>query len=121
MSVTIHASPVNGGPQTTIVIDKTGPDTGTLSTNGSSFDVFNVQASPDGKKLVCNTQYLFWQVKITVTVLVAHAPGEAEVSVTIEKGPPGQNGTTEYLVTAADETDLIKFVLDSHFPVLTQA
>ena len=32
MSVTIHAVPVNGGEQTTITIDKTGSDTGTLST-----------------------------------------------------------------------------------------
>ena len=59
MSVTIHAVPVNGGSQTTITIDKTGPDMGRLITNGQSFNVFNVQASPDGEKLVCNTQYLF--------------------------------------------------------------
>ena len=62
MSVTIHAVPVNGGEQTTITIDKTGPDTGTLSTDARSFDVFNVKASPDRTKLVCNTQVFFWLV-----------------------------------------------------------
>ena len=120
MSVTIHAVPVSGGEQTTITIDKTGPDTGTLSTDGQSFDVFNVKASTDGTKLVCNTQVFFWLVKITVTVLVSHAPDKATVSVTIENAP-GHNGTTEYVVTGADEANLIQFVIDSHFPVLTQA
>ena len=120
MCVTIHAVPVSGGEQTTITIDMTGLDTGTLSTDGRSFDVFNVQASPDGKKLVCNTQVFFWLVTITVTVLVSHAPGKVTVSVTIENAP-GHNGTTEYLVTGADETNLIQFVVDSHFPVLMQA
>ena len=120
MCVTIHAVPVSGGEQTTITIDKTGTDTGTLSTDGRSFDVFNVQASPDGTKLVCNTQVFFWLVTITVTVLVSHAPGKATVRVTIENAP-GHNGTTEYVVTGADETNLIQFVVDSHFPVLMQA
>jgi hypothetical protein len=55
-----------------------------------------------------------------VTVLVSHAPDKATVSVTIENAP-GHNGTTEYLVTGADETNLIQFVVDSHFPVLMQA
>ena len=120
MPVTIHAVPVNGGQQTTITIDKTGPDTGTLSADEGSFDVFNIKASPDGKKLVCNTQYFFWLITITVTVLVSHAPEKVELSVTIENGPRGHNGTTKYLVTAADETNLIQFVVDSHFPALTQ-
>ncbi len=120
MSATIHAVPVNGGPQTAITIDKTGPDTGTLTSDGDSFDVFNVRASPDGMKLVCNTRVFFWLVTITVTVLVSHAPDKATVSVTIENAP-SHNGTTEYLVTGADETNLVQFVVDSHFPVLTQA
>ena len=59
-------------------------------------------------------------MKITVTVLVSHAPDKATVSVTIENAP-GHNGTTEYVVTGADETNLIQFVVDSHFPALTQA
>jgi hypothetical protein len=120
MPVTIHAVPLAGGPQTTITIDKTGPDTGSLSTDDGTFDVYNVQASADGKKLICKTQVFFFVVTISVTVLDSRSPDKATVSLTIENAPV-RNGTTDYVITASDETDLIQFVAGSHFPVLTEA
>jgi hypothetical protein len=120
VSIRIHAVPIDGGPQTSITIIQIGPDTATISKDEERFDVFNVQASADGRKLVCKTQVFFSVVKITVAVLITHAPDEAKVRLTIENAP-FHNGITEYVVTGAEGMHLIRFIVDSHFPALMQS
>jgi hypothetical protein len=117
MGVTIHAVPTAGGQPSTITIDKTGDSTGTINIDGTNYDVYDVEVSADGKKLVCKTKKLFFTITVTVEVLAAQAPNTATVSVTIAGAPFG-NGTTTYSVTVVDETKLTQFFADSHFPVL---
>ena len=117
MGVTIHAVPTTGGQPSTITIDKTGDSTGTIEIDGTSYDVYDVKVSRDGKELECNTKKLFFTISVTVKVLAAQGANAATVSVTIAGAPFG-NGTTTYSITTQDETKLTQFFADSHFPVL---
>ena len=119
MGITIHAVPTAGGPPSAIMIDKTGDSTGTIKIDGTSYNVYDVKVSADGRKLVCKTTKLFFTITVTVTVavLAAQPPNAATVSVTIAGAPFG-NGTTTYSITVEDETKLTQFFADSHFPVL---
>ena len=76
MSMTIRAVPGEGGPPSTIIIDQTGPDTGTIDLDGTKYEVYDVKASADGKKLVCKTDYsIFITITLTLTgELIASDP-----------------------------------------------
>jgi hypothetical protein len=117
MAVTIHAVSISDGTQSTITIDKTGPDTGTINVDGTNYNVYNVKAGADGKKLVCNTKRLFFTITVTVAVLASQSSNSATVSLTIAGAPFG-NGTTDYSITLMDQTKLTQFIVGSDFPVL---
>ena len=118
MGVTIHAVPTEGGEPSTITTDKTGDSTGTIGIDGTNYDVYNVKARADGKKIVCNTKVLFSTVTVTVEV-VAESADSSTVSVTIAGTPFGaKDGTTTYTVPTSDEKNLKQFVASSKFPVL---
>jgi hypothetical protein len=118
MGVTIHATPTGGGAPSTITIDKTGDSTGKIGIDGTNYNVYNVKASADGKKIVCNTKVFLSTVTVTVAV-VSESAASSTVSVTLAGTPLGaKDGTTTYTVPTADGTNLKQFVASSHFPVL---
>ncbi len=118
MSVTIHAVPTTGGAASTITIDKTGDSTGTIQIDGSSYNVYDVEASADSKKILCKTRVLLSTVSVTVELVSETAAG-ATVSVTIHGTTFGaRDGTTTYNATTGDANNLTQFIASSHFPVL---
>jgi hypothetical protein len=119
MRITIHAVPVEGGRPSTMIIEQTGPDTGTINLDGTNYDVYDVKASPDGKRLVCKTDYSIIIVTVTLTVtldVLTSDVGGATVRISIVGGPIKRTG--DYRITPADETELIQFVTGAKFPAL---
>ena len=114
MRIRIHAVPLEGGPQSTITIEQTGPDMATIDIDGVNYQVYDVRVGADGKTLVCKGGRPF-PLTVTVQLIASDASG-ATVSISVVGGLINQ--TRRYRITPADEADLTQFITGSKFPVL---
>jgi hypothetical protein len=113
-SVTIHGS-ANGNTYA-IIMQKTGPDSANLQlqqltpfVSDHSFDVTQIKANSSGTRIDCQASvFLGFDVSCTVS--------NNPPSVNIAAPTIDLNNT--YQIKAADYTELTRYIVASHFPVL---
>lgn len=116
MSVTIKAQSADGRVHD-ISLSKAGADTGKVTLENGTFDLFDIRTIDSGSGISCKTSVLFSQVDIGVAVVNTHPPAKTILRVTIKGTPFGaKDGTTDYTVSPADETKLKQFIVASAFP-----
>jgi hypothetical protein len=91
----------------TIILDKTGTDTATLTVGSSTYNLTNIRVS--GNTLTCQTQELWIEPIITVTWT------SSEVQVTVSNSD-FDDGISKYPISEEDYSSLLGFLNSSNFP-----
>ena len=109
-SVTITVTSVPDGTPSTITLTKTGNDTGSITLDGSSYNLTNITATTNGQNLNCKGP-LGTTVSATVT------PGNPAF-VTVQISGFLIHSTKHYQTSENDQQKLTQFIIAAHFPPL---